>query len=371
VTLAADAAERARRITRASFVGIAANALLAAFKAAAGLAAGSVAIVLDAVNNLSDALSSVLTILGVKLARRPPDAKHPFGYGRIEYFSAIAIAVIVLAAGAGAFVESVRKIVHPRVPDYGTAALMTVAVAVVAKFVLGRYVSAEGRACRSDALTASGADATFDALVSLATLVGAAVQLFFGLNLDGWLGAGISLFIAKAGIEMLLGPVGGILGRRPEPELTRPIRETAKAVPGVMGVHDLILHNYGPDFAIGSLHVEVDSRLGAAEVYRVTRAVQAAVYERFRVVLTVGIYAIDPARRADRELIEAAAFRHPGVMGVHGLFFDDASHSVSFDILTDFTVRDHAALRQALLDELAPHFPGRTLSVVFDADYAD
>ena len=162
-----DPTARARRITRTSYIGIGANILLAGFKAAVGLLSNSVAIVLDAVNNLTDALSSVLTILGVKLARRPPDEKHPFGYGRIEYFSAIAIAALVLAAGAGSLVESVKKIVHPETPEYGAAALVIVAVAVVAKFLLGRYVSAQGKACNSEALVASGADASFDALISL------------------------------------------------------------------------------------------------------------------------------------------------------------------------------------------------------------
>ena len=185
----AGTAARARRIIRTSFIGIAANVLLAAFKAAVGLTAGSVAVVMDAVNNLSDALGSVLTLAGVQLARRPPNAKHPFGYGRIEYFSAVSIAALVLAAGAGSLVESVKKIVHPVAPEYGTVALAVVAVAVAAKLALGRYVSAQGRACNSDALVASGADASFDALLTVATLVGALLVKFAGLNLDGWIGA--------------------------------------------------------------------------------------------------------------------------------------------------------------------------------------
>lgn len=367
----ADSAARERRITRMSFLGIAANLLLAGFKAAVGLLSNSVAIVLDAVNNLSDALSSVLTILGVKLARRPPDAKHPFGYGRVEYFSAIAIAALVLAAGAGSLVESAKKIVHPETPEYGAAALVIVAVAVVAKFLLGRYVSAQGRACNSAALVASGADAGFDALISLSTLVGAGILLLFKVNLDGWIGAAISLFILKAGVDMLLGSVDSVMGSRPDAEISRLIHETAEAVPGVLGAYDLVLHNYGPDSAIGSVHVEIDAGLDAPAIHRLTRAVQKAVLEKFHVFLTVGIYASDPARKADRDAIEAAAKRHPGVLAVHGLFFDDAAAEVSFDVLVDFTVRDRDALRRALHDELAPRFPGRTLAIAFDNDYAD
>ena len=364
-------AERARRIARTSYVGIGANILLAGFKAAVGLAANSVAIVLDAVNNLTDAMGSVLTLLGVKLARRPPDAKHPFGYGRIEYFSAIAIAALVLSAGAGSLVESVKKIVRPETPAYGTAALAIVAVAVVAKFLLGRYVTAQGRACNSAALVASGADAGFDALISLSTLAGALVFLLFGVNLDGWIGAVISFFILKAGLEMLLESFDHVMGRRPDAEITRRIRATVTAVPGVLGAYDLVIHNYGPDSAIGSIHVEIDSALDAAAIHQLTRTVQGAVLDAFCVFLTIGVYAVDPARAADREQIAATARRHPGVLGVHGVFFDDAAGTGSFDVLVDFTVRDRSALRDALLAELAPLFPGRTFTVNFDTNYTD
>ena len=367
----ADTAARARRIVRTSFVGIGANVLLAAFKAAVGLAAGSVSVVMDAVNNLTDALGSILTLVGVKLARRAPDAKHPFGYGRIEYFSAVSIAALVLTAGAGSLVESVKKIVHPAVPEYGMLSLVVVAVAVVAKLLLGRYVSAQGRACNSDALVASGADASFDAILSASTLVGALLVKFAGLNLDGWIGAGISLFILKAGAGMLMESVGNIMGSRPDAETAKEIRATVEAVPGVLGAYDLVLHNYGPDSAIGSIHVEIDSSLDAAAIHRLTRAVQGAVLDKFRVFLTVGIYAVDPAHAADRAKIADTARRHPGVLGVHGIFFDDAAKTVSFDVLVDFTVRDRPALRDALAAELAPLFPGRTFAVNFDTDYTD
>ncbi len=366
-----DAAERARRIVRTSFVGIGANVLLAAFKAAVGLAAGSVSVVMDAVNNLTDALGSVLTLAGVQLARRAPDAKHPFGYGRIEYFSAVSIAALVLAAGAGSLVESAKKIVHPAAPDYGTVSLVVVAVAVAAKLALGRYVSRQGRACNSDALVASGADASFDAILSASTLAGALLVKFAGINLDGWIGAAISVFILKAGVGMLLESVGNIMGSRPDAEVSKKIRATVEAVPGVFGAYDLVLHNYGPDSAIGSVHVEIDGSLDAAAIHRLTRAVQVAVLDAFHVFLTVGIYAVDPARQADRDAIEAAAMRHPGVKAVHGVFFDDARAAVTFDVLVDFTVRDRDALRAAILADLAGRFPGRTLSLAFDTDYSD
>ena len=152
---------RSQQIIRTSVIGIVANVLLAGFKAVVGVLASSVAIVMDAVNNLSDALSSVVTIIGAKLSQRPADREHPFGFGRIEYFSAIIIAVIVLSAGVTSLIESVGKIIHPTEPSYTTVTLVVIIVAIVVKLVLGYYVKKKGRQLGSDALTASGADALF------------------------------------------------------------------------------------------------------------------------------------------------------------------------------------------------------------------
>ena len=366
-----DSRIREQQITRTSIIGIVTNVLLAAFKAMVGLVSNSIAIVLDAVNNLTDALSSVITILGVKLARRRPDDKHPFGYGRIEYFSAVIIAAIVIAAGATSFIESVKKILHPETPDYSAVTLIIVAVAVVVKLLLGRYVKAQGVKYNSEALIASGSDASFDAVISASTLVGALLNMLFKLNLDGIIGAVISVFILKAGLEMLLESISDIMGARPDSEITRQIRECVEAVPGVLGAYDLILHNYGPDSAIGSIHVEVPADTDGRSLHKLTLAVQRAVLERFRVFLTVGFYAVETARQADFDKINAATKAHPGVLGTHGVYFDDEKKTLSFDVLVDFTVRDKAALCKALQEELAPAFPGYAITVNFDTNYTD
>ena len=213
--------DRSSQIIRTSVIGIVANVLLAAFKAVVGIIAGSVAIVMDAVNNLSDALSSVITIIGTKLSQRPADWEHPFGFGRVEYFSAIIIAAIVLSAGVTSLIESVKKIIEPTDPSYTSATLVVIIVAIVVKLVLGGYVKKKGRQLNSDALVASGSDALFDAIITTATLVSAGVMLIWGFSLDGILGALISALIIKAGIEMLASPVNELLGSRVSPELVR------------------------------------------------------------------------------------------------------------------------------------------------------
>ena len=207
-------AAREKTIIRTSIVGIIANVFLAAFKAVIGLMTHSIAIVLDAVNNISDAGSSLITIIGTKLAGKAPDKKHPFGYGRIEYLSAMIISVIVLYAGITSFTESVKKIIHPEKPDYTIASLIIVGVAVAVKIILGRYVKSVGVKVKSDSLINSGEDATLDSVISASTLVAAVVFLVFHISLEAWLGAIISVVIIKSGFEMLKDTISQILGEQ-------------------------------------------------------------------------------------------------------------------------------------------------------------
>ena len=173
---------RDKVIIKTSIIGIVTNIFLAGFKAAIGIASNSIAVILDAVNNLSDALSSVITIAGTKLAARLPDKKHPLGYGRIEYLSAMIVSGIVLYAGITSAVESVKKIIEPESPEYSTISLVIIAVAVVVKLVLGKYVKAQGEKVNSGSLIASGSDATFDAVLSFSVLVSAIIFLMSGAS---------------------------------------------------------------------------------------------------------------------------------------------------------------------------------------------
>ena len=248
---------REKTIIRTSIIGIIANVLLAAFKAVVGLMANSIAIVLDAVNNISDAGSSLITIVGTKLAGREPDKKHPFGYGRIEYLSAMIISVIVLYAGISSLIESVKKIIHPQAADYSALSLIIVAAAVVVKILLGRYVKRVGQRVNSDSLINSGQDASLDSIISASTLAAAAIYLIFHISLEAWLGAVISIVIIKSGIEMLRDTISKILGEHNDLELARQIRQTITGFDGVQGVYDLVLNNYGPDNWNGSVHIEI------------------------------------------------------------------------------------------------------------------
>ena len=366
---------RNRIIIRTSIIGILANVFLAAFKAVVGLTSNSIAIVMDAVNNISDAASSVITIIGTKLAGKEPDRKHPFGYGRIEYLSAMIISLLVLYAGITAFVESVRKIIHPDTPDYGAAALIIVAVAVLVKIVLGRYVKRIGEKVHSDSLINSGEDATMDSIISASTLVAAAVYLIFHISVEAWLGAVISLIIIKSGIEMLRDALSQILGQRADAQLAREIKDTVSRHPEVAGVYDLVLNDYGPDAYTGSLHIEVADTMNVDEVDRLIRKVTEEVLQKTGVILTaVGIYSMntkDPEAVSAREKVSGIVTGYPEVLQMHGFHIDQAEKTIRFDFVISFSAGDRHAVYREICGKVQEAFPDYRLQVTMDTDFSE
>ncbi len=370
-----DAASRGKTIVRTSVIGIVANVFLAGFKAAVGLMTNSIAIVLDAVNNISDAGSSLITIIGTKLAGREPDKKHPFGYGRIEYLSAMIISVIVLYAGISSFVESVKQIVHPETPDYNTVSLIIVAVAVAVKILLGRYVSTVGVRVNSDSLINSGKDATLDSVISASTLAAAGIFLIFRVSLEAWLGAVISLVIVKSGFEMLRDTISQILGEKNDPELARSIKQTVSGFPEVYGAYDLVLNNYGPDAWNGSIHIEVPDTCSADQLDLLIRSIQTAVYARHRVILTaIGVYSMNTT---DEEVIAAQkkvrdiVFSHEHVKQMHGFYLVKDRKAIRFDVVISFDAKDRRAVYAEVVSDVQKAFPDYTLQVAMDTDFAE
>ena len=367
--------ERDRTIIRTSIIGILANAFLAAFKAVVGLAANSIAIVMDAVNNLSDAASSVITIVGTKLAGKEADRKHPFGYGRIEYLSAMIISLLVLYAGVTAFVESVKKIIHPDMPEYSAVTLIIVAVAVVVKILLGRYVKRTGEKVRSDSLINSGEDATLDAVISASTLAAAAIWLLFRISLEAWLGAVIAAVIIKSGIGMLRETLSRILGERADAQLARDIKATVASHPGISGVYDMVLHNYGPDSYNGSVHIEVPDTLSADDLDKLIRKVTVDVFRKHNVILTaIGVYSYntkDPEAAAAREQVSRIAAEHPYVLQMHGFYLDKAEKTIRFDIVVSFDAKDRSRVYREISEKVQEAYPDYTLQIAMDTDFSE
>ncbi len=284
-------ADRGSVIVKTSIIGILTNVILAGFKAMVGMMTGSIAVVLDAVNNLSDAMSSVITIIGAKLGAKQPDKKHPLGYGRIEYLSSMTVAIIVIYAGATSLIESVKKIISPEEADYGMVSLIIISVAIVVKLVLGRYVKSQGEKVNSGALIASGSDASFDAVLSASVLASAVIYLALGLSLEAYVGVVIAGVIIKAGFEMLGETIADIIGRRGDPEKSIEIKRIINEEPEVRGAYDLTLFNYGPDKFYGSVHIELPDQYTVDKVDEITRRIQLKVYQGTGVILTgISIY---------------------------------------------------------------------------------
>ena len=367
--------DRDKTIIRTSIIGILANVFLAAFKAMVGITSNSIAIVMDAVNNISDAASSIITIVGTKLAGKQPDKNHPFGHGRVEYLSAMAISVLVLYAGLTAFIESAKKIISPETPDYDPAALIIVAVAVVVKIVLGRYVKRVGERVNSDSLVNSGEDATLDSIISASTLAAAGIYLAFGISLEAWLGAVIALVIVKAGIDMLRETISKLLGERVDAQLARDLQRTIMSYKEVTGVYDLVMHNYGPDSYNASVHIEVPDTLPIEDLDGLTRRIALEVYQKHDVILTaIGAYAVntrDPEAIAARKRVLALVRENPYVLQLHGFHIDKDEHHMRFDIVVSFDAKDRGEVYRQVCERVQEEYPGWSLEVAMDTDFSE
>lgn len=366
---------REKIIVRTSIIGIAANVFLASFKAVIGVMSNSIAITLDAVNNISDAASSLITIVGAKLAAKEPDKEHPFGYGRIEYMSAIIISVIVFYAGVTSLIESIKQILQPDTPDYSPVALIIVAVAVMVKIILGRYVKAVGEKVNSDALVNSGEDARLDSVISASTLVAAGIFLTFNLSLEAWLGAIISLVIIKAGIDMLKETVSKILGERNDPTLAKEIKRTVTSFPGVRGAYDLVLNNYGPDTWQGSIHVEVPDTYDANQLDKLLREIMVAVMEKHNVLLiAIGVYSFntkdEEISRVEKKVREIA-LSHQYVRQIHGFYLTKETKHIRFDLVISFDTKDRQGVFQEVVENIQREFPDYELQVAIDMDFSE
>ena len=365
---------REKTIVRTGIIGIAANIFLAAFKAGVGLLSNSIAVILDAVNNLSDALSSVITIVGTKLANRKPDKDHPLGHGRIEYLSALIVSAIVIYAGITSLIESVKKIIHPEAADYSTVSLIIIAAAVVVKVILGRYVKAQGKKANSKALQDSGSDALFDAILSFSVLVSAIIYITLHVSLEAYVGVVISAFIIKSGYEMIKETLDDILGHRADSELTLEIKRILCEEPEVRGAYDLIITNYGPDKNYGSVHVELPDVMSVDEVDVLTRKLQYNVYKETGVILTgIGVYSYNTKNSIAAEIknkVQDIVLSHDWALQLHGFYADTTAKYMRFDVVTSFDVDPKEALT-VLNEEISKAYPDYTAHITHDLDISD
>ena len=365
---------REKIIVKTSIIGILTNILLAAFKAAVGFFANSIAVLLDAVNNLSDALSSVITIVGTKLAGKAPDKDHPLGHGRIEYITSMFVSAVVLYAGITALIESFKKIINPQIPQYSLLSLVIIAIAVAVKLILGSYVKKQGQKVRSGALSASGSDAFFDAVLSASVLACAIFYLTFHIALEAYMGVIISIVIIKAGIEMMEETFHDILGRRNDPQISKKIKQIISKEPQILGVYDLIINNYGPDKNYASVHIELPDTMNVNEVDVLTRKIEEDVYHKTGVILTgVGIYSYNTKGGKSAEIrnkIQEIVLAYDWALQMHGFYADTDKKTLRFDVVLSFDISKETAM-EILLKEIKKAYPDYKVQITPDLDLTD
>ena len=367
---------REKTIIRTSIIGISANVFLATFKAIIGLFTGSIAIILDSVNNLSDALSSVITIIGTKLAGKPADKKHPFGHGRVEYLTALVISIIILYAGLTSFIESIKKILNPTIPDYTLISVIIISVAVFVKIFLGLFVQAMGKKVNSDSLIASGKDALMDSIISASTIAAALIFIIFHISLEAYLGVLISLAIIKAGYETLWETISKILGERIDSSLAKEIKNTINSVDKeIYGTYDLVLNNYGPDYHLGSAHIEVPDTWTADKIDQISRKISNEVYKKNGVFMSaIGIYSVntkeDEAFKI-RQKVSEIVMSHKEILQMHGFYIDEEEKTMRFDMIVSFDSLNMQQLFMHVVDDVKTAFPDYDVQVQFDTDISD
>ena len=367
--------KRERVVIKTSILSILSNVVLTSFKAFIGVLSHSIAIISDAVNNLSDALSSIITILGTKLAGKAPDREHPYGHGRAEYITSLLVSAIVLYAGVTALIESAKKIIHPETRDYSIITLIVLIAGILVKFVLGIYVKKKGKEVNSDSLVASGIDAFNDAILSISVLLSTLIYIAFNISLEAYVGVLVSLFIIKTGIELVKEAVDNMIGTRVESKLSKAIKREITKEEDVKGAFDLILNNYGPDKYLGSVHIEIPDTLSVSEVDKLSRRITKTISKKYGVILhTIGIYSINTKDKKIIKIqkeIQDIVFSHKGILQMHGFYFDEEDKSISFDIIIDFDVESREEIYAKIYDEVHKRYPDYKIIITLDVDMSD
>ena len=365
--------DREKKIIKTSIVGILANVFLVIFKAGVGFFTNSIAIILDAVNNLTDVISSVVTIIGTKLANKAPDREHPYGHGRIEYITSFVVSEIILVAGIVAIKESIEKILHPEEIDYSIISMIIIAVAVVVKYLLGNHVKSVGRKLDSQSLVASGQDAYMDAVVGFTTLVAALINYIWGFSLEGYLGIIIGFVIIKSAISIFKETIDATIGQREDKTIIEQIKQKVCSYDKVQGAFDLVLHNYGPSKTIGTIHIQVPDDMRADEIHILTKQIAMDILEEYGIILAVGIYAENDKEQYSeiRNELENIIESYKTLKQIHGFYVDEESKNVYFDLIIEFECDDPEKIKDNIVGIMESKFPNYSFNVTLDADYSE
>ena len=367
-----DTVPRKKIISRTSVIGIVVNLLISGTKVLLGVLTSSIAIVSEGVNNATDALTSILTLIGTKLAGKHPDKKHPFGYGRIEYLTSLVIAVIILVSGVEMLISSVKLIFNPAELTISYVSLIIIAESAVIKFFLGVYTIGQGKKADSGALIAVGVESRNDSFVSLVTIISAAVFLIFHFSIDAYAGVITSLIILKSGFDVLKDTVSELLGRPGEEELAKKLYKEIRNTDGVINAADMMLHNYGPNAYSGSVNIEIDHSRTVGEIYQFIHDLQLRIMHEYNVVMVFGIYAVDNDHEKIREVRKAIGSfinNREHVKSFHAIYFDSSSDKLYCDLVVDYELKNWDELRSDFVSYMAGLYPENTLELTIETEF--
>ena len=369
----ASAKERSRMIRRAGVIGILGNVLFAFIKVIIGLLANSVSIISDGMNNLTDALSSVVTLIGLKLSQHAPNHKHPLGYGRIEYIAGMIVSVLVLITGIGFLITSIFRIITPVETDFKTAQFVVLAITIVGKWGLSWLDLSVGRKTESDSLIAAGVDARIDVLVSLLAVIGALVSRFTDLYIDGWVGLLLALFIIFNGVMLVRETLSKIIGERPNEEITDKIKADVLEFEHIIGAYDLLLHNYGPTVKIGSLNLELPDYVSMETACDIAYAARKHIYKEHGVYLTFGLYAVNTYDKevalVYNDVVEIVT-SVPGAINVQYFYYNKEKNRFRFQVTVTFSTKDFAEFRKKITAEIEKKYPGANVEMDIGLDFS-
>lgn len=359
----------------AGIIGILSNLTLCIAKIVTGLIAGSIAIIADGINNLTDASSSVITLAGFKLSAMPEDAEHPYGHARFEYISGMIVSVLIVVVGVELGKSSIDKVLHPSPLDFRWATVVILILAIFIKIWQARFNIFVGKKINSIALAATGTDSRNDVISTTAVLLSVFAGKFTGLMIDGYMGCLVAIFIIWSGIRLVKETMNPLLGEAPDPQLVRAIGERASSFEGVLGIHDLVVHNYGPGKIFASIHIEVDADADLMESHDMVDNIERTIAKELQIEITAHLDPVkchDPLVNMMQQIAETVAEDLTGVSSIHDLrIVSGPTHTnVIFDIVVaPGCPLSNREIHQAFENPIKAYDPNFYLVLNYDKPY--
>lgn len=360
----------------AGIVGIISNTILCTMKILIGLISGSISIVADGINNLADGASSIITLLGFKLASLPEDEEHPYGHARIEYIAGMAVSVMILIVGFELGKSSLEKIITPEPLEFSWTVVIVLLIAIAIKVWQAIFNISTGKKINSLALIATGTDSRNDVISTVVVLLGILIGHFFNVMVDGYFGLAVAVFILWSGVSLIKETISPLLGEAPDEELVSQIEAMTMSYDGVIGIHDLIVHNYGPGKVFASMHIEVDSSVDVMESHDLIDTIEKNLSESLNILLTVHMDPVDinnPYREPLTHILKDVLSGIPGTLGFHDLrIVPGTTHTnVIFDVVLSHECELSQKEISDILKQKVSEFNSSFLCVIeYDMNYA-